>query len=183
MKRSDSPCPQVADYVFKIFTRENDPAWISFLMKQTGNSLLSQAAVIALSDISGGGLHINGINQPFFFLKIGSNAYLFDECIVLEAPDLPESIIQAFPGKDAGETFDCEILKGILIDATERLNNNNLRCVLDATFLSLPDISGIKATYFWAKLFLKAAFSVRINGSPGQNRLNDRLIALQKFMQ
>lgn len=183
MKPCDSPQPMAADYVMDIFTQDHDPAWISFLMKRTGGTLLSQAATIVLSDISGGGFHINGENQPFFFLRIGGNAYLFDDCIVVQAPDLPESITQTMTGRDAGRVFGYEVLNGIPIRATERLSNNNLRCILNANFLSLAETSMRTAAYFWTKLFLKKALSIRISGQPGQRRLNDRLIALQKFMQ
>ena len=183
MKSCDSPQPMTADYVMDIFTQEHDPDWISFLMKRTGGTLLSQAATIVLSDISGGGFHINGENQPFFFLRISGNAYLFDDCIVVQAPDLPESITQTMIGRDAGQAFGYDALTGIPIRATERLSNNNLRCVLDANFSSLPEASMLTTAYFWVKLFWKNALSIGMRGSLGQKRLNKRLKALQRFMQ
>ena len=183
MKQCDSPQHMVADYVFQAFTQDHNSEWISFLMKRTGGSHLSRAATIILSDISKGGFHIHGENQPFFFLRLGKNAYLFDECIVVQAPELPESVVQTLWGRDAGKTFGYERLEGIAISETERLSNDNLRCVLNAPFSRLPESSATKALYFWAKLLVKTALSVRISGLPGQRRLNDRVTALEKFMK
>lgn len=167
----------VASYLLENLP-SRDRSWAKFLMRRTAGSILSREAIIAISDMIGGGFHAKGENQPFHFIPLGRQAFLFDDCLLIDIPELPETLITTLPGQDAGKVFDFPTLKGTVITGTERIRNGKLRCLLRSKPVSLDTETPLREIGMWIRLACRLPRRRR-----GQKRVDKRLDALTRFMR